>query len=431
MLDPIDIPLRWIGILCALFLIALASAAEASLSMISRRQLNALHTSSRANLVHALINDAYRFKVSVLLLNTIGFIVTTALVVSLLEGLQLYQEILWIVVMTIGIILFAEALPKAIALRNPSETARFIAGPFYFLTIILRPISMLIDFMARRVFGLSGKEVLTPIVTEEELLTIVNVGEEEGVIQPEEREMIEDIITFGDTIVREVMTPRVDVVAISANAPFNEALALVTTHGHSRIPVYRESNDRIIGLLYAKDLLLGMRYGNTDFVVAEMMRAPYYVPEMINIGVLLKTMQARRVHFAVVVDEYGSTTGIITLEDILEEIVGEINDEYDQNRDPDVVWNGDGDVVVDARLLLDDVNDLTGLALHSETSDRIGGFVTEQLGRMSQLNDEIEIDGATMTVVAMNGIRMSRIRIVYTAKQGGKGDSSNQPLATD
>ncbi|MFN9110221.1 MAG: CNNM domain-containing protein, partial [Bacteroidota bacterium] len=162
MLDPIDIPLRWIGILCALFLIALASAAEASLSMISRRQLNALHTSSRANLVHALINDAYRFKVSVLLLNTIGFIVTTALVVSLLEGLQLYQEILWIVVMTIGIILFAEALPKAIALRNPSETARFIAGPFYFLTIILRPIIMLIDFMARRVFGLSGKEVLTP-----------------------------------------------------------------------------------------------------------------------------------------------------------------------------------------------------------------------------------------------------------------------------
>jgi CBS domain containing-hemolysin-like protein len=290
---------------------------------------------------------------------------------------------------------------------------------------------MLIDFMARRVFGLSGKEVLTPIVTEEELLTIVNVGEEEGVIQPEEREMIEDIITFGDTIVREVMTPRVDIIGINANAPFNEALALVTTHGHSRIPVYRESNDRIIGLLYAKDLLLGMRYGNTDFVVAEMMRAPYYVPEMINIGVLLRTMQSRRVHFAVVVDEYGSTTGIITLEDILEEIVGEINDEYDQNRDPDVVWNGDGDVIVDARLLLDDVNDLTGLALQSETSDRIGGFVTEQLGRMSQLNDEVQVDGATMTVVAMNGIRMSRIRIVYTPKQGGKGDSSNQPVATD
>jgi CBS domain containing-hemolysin-like protein len=243
--------------------------------------------------------------------------------------------------------------------------------------------------------------------------------------------MIEDIITFGDTIVREVMTPRVDIIGINANAPFNEALALVTTHGHSRIPVYRESNDRIIGLLYAKDLLLGMRYGNTDFVVAEMMRAPYYVPEMINIGVLLRTMQSRRVHFAVVVDEYGSTTGIITLEDILEEIVGEINDEYDQNRDPDVVWNGDGDVIVDARLLLDDVNDLTGLTLQSETSDRIGGFVTEQLGRMSQLNDEVQVDGATMTVVAMNGIRMSRIRIVYTPKQGGKGDSSNQPATTD
>ncbi len=431
-MEQFDISLRWVGIFAGLFVIGLTSAAEASLSMISRRQLNSLHTSNRATLVHALINDAYRFKVSLLLLNTIALIAVTTLTAGLVASSDIFTQIGWLAVLTICIILFAEALPKAIALRNPSGTAKIIAGPFYFFTIVLRPIIMIIDFMARRLFGSTGSNDLTPIVTEEELLTIVNVGEEEGVIEPNEREMIEDIITFGDTIVREIMIPRVDIITIDADASFQEAIVLITSHGHSRIPVIKESSDRIIGVLYAKDILAHMRYGQPHNTIKGLMRHPYYVPEMIKIDVLLRNMQTKRVHFAVVVDEYGATNGIVTLEDILEEIVGEINDEFDPTPLPEIVWNGSGDVTVDARLLLDDVNDLTGLDLQSESSDRIGGFVAEQLGRMSQTGDVVQLNESTsITVVATEGLRSSRIRITFAPSSTGGRNDTNQSTTTD
>ncbi len=431
-MEQIDIPLRWVGIVAALLVIGLAAAAEASLSMISRRQLHALQTSSRATLVHVLIEDAYRFKVSLLLLNTIALIAVTTLTAGLVADHGVWLQLAWLGVLTVVIILFAEALPKAIALRNPSATARLIAGPFYFLTVVLRPLIIVIDFIARRLFGISGANDLTPIVTEEELLTIVNVGEEEGVIEPNEREMIEDIITFGDTIVREIMIPRVDVITINASASFQEAINLITNHGHSRVPVIKESSDRIIGILYAKDILAHMRYGQPHQTISGLMRHPYYVPEMIKIDMLLRNMQTKRVHFAVVVDEYGATTGIVTLEDILEEIVGEIHDEFDPTSVPDVVWNGAGDVVVDARILLDDVNDLTGLDLSSESSDRIGGFVAEKLGRMSEAGDVVKLSEHTqLTVIAIEGLRSSRIRITFMPNNQGARNDHNQSTSAD
>jgi hypothetical protein len=153
------------------------------------------------------------------------------------------------------VIIFGEALPKAIAVRHPAATAQFIATPFWVAATLLQPLILLIDYAARRVFAGANSDELAPMVTEEELMTIVNVGEEEGIIEPNEREMIRDIITFGDTVVREIMIPRVDVVTINAAATLQDALSIITTFGHSRIPVIWESSDRIVGVLYAKDLL--------------------------------------------------------------------------------------------------------------------------------------------------------------------------------
>ncbi|MFM2310265.1 MAG: hypothetical protein RLY87_2387 [Chloroflexota bacterium] len=419
----LSVPLHWLGILLAFVCIALAAAAEASLSVISRRQLNALQHASRASMVQSLINDAYRFKVALFLLNSIALISITALTFDLIRDQPPLIEFAAVAGLALFVIVFGEALPKAIAVRNPAATAQFIATPFWLAATLLQPLILLIDYAARRVFAGTDSDELAPMVTEEELMTIVNVGEEEGIIEPKEREMIRDIITFGDTVVREIMIPRVDVVTINAVASMQDALSIITTFGHSRIPVIWESSDRIVGVLYAKDLLASIRYGQTNPAIKDMMRTPYYVPEMVKIDILLKNMQTKRVHFAVIVDEYGATTGIVTLEDILEEIVGDINDEFDRATIPDVVWNGPGDVTVEARLLLDDINDLTGLAFESESSDRIGGFVTEQLGRMSQINDVITLtNGVVLTVVAIDGIRTSRIRITYPATVGRHHD---------
>jgi CBS domain containing-hemolysin-like protein len=417
------VPLHWLGIVIAFVCIALAAAAEASLTVISRRQLNALQHASRASMVQSLINDAYRFKVALFLLNTLALISITALTFDLIRDQPPLVELVTVSALALIVIIFGEALPKAIAVRNPAVTAQFIATPFWVAATLLQPLIMLIDYTARRIFAGTSRDELAPMVTEEELLTIVNVGEEEGIIEPNEREMIRDIITFGDTVVREIMIPRVDVVTINAAAALQDALTIITTYGHSRIPVIWESSDRIVGVLYAKDILASIRYGQSEVVIKDLMRSPYYVPEMVKIDILLKNMQSKRVHFAVIVDEYGATTGIVTLEDILEEIVGDINDEFDRATIPDVVWNGPGDVTVEARLLLDDVNDLTGLQLHSDSSDRVGGYVTEQLGRMSQINDVItQSNGIVLTVVAIDGIRTSRIRITYPATMGRHHD---------
>ncbi len=431
-MELIDIPLRWVGIVACLFFIVLASLAEASLSAISRRQLNGLNGGSRAQVVDDLIADAYRFKVALLLLNTMSLIALTALTFGLIATLPLWQQISWMLGATVAIIVVAEALPKAIAIRNPAAVAKLIAAPFYVCMLVLRPLIVCIDLIARTLLTPKGSHELAPVVTEEELMTIVNVGEEEGILEPTERAMIKDIITFGDTIVREIMTPRVDVVTINATASIDDALNLIASHGHSRIPVYRESTDRIIGVLYAKDLLASLRFGQKPAAIHTLMRHPFYVPELINIDDLLRTMQTKRVHFAVVVDEYGATTGIVTLEDILEEIVGDINDEFDIATLPDMVWNGPSELTVDARVLLDDINDQTGLTLSSETSDRIGGYVAEHLGRMSQIGDEVTLpDHTVLTVIAIDGIRTSRIRISIpnTPQQGGS-DESNQSSTT-
>lgn len=414
---------HWVGICVAFVCVALAAAAEASLSVISRRQLSTLQHTKRASMVQALINDAYRFKVALFLLNTLALITLTALVFDLVRTQPPLTAVVAMAGLALCVIFFGEALPKAIAVRNPAATAQFIATPFWLAATLLQPLITLIDYTARRLFIGDDSDELAPMVTEEELLTIVNVGEEEGIIEPNEREMIQDIITFGDTVVREIMIPRVDVVTINADASMHDALGLITGHGHSRIPVIYDSNDRIVGVLYAKDILAWMHHnpGNPD--LRTLMRTPYYVPEVAKIDAVLKNMQASRVHFAVVVDEYGASTGIVTLEDILEEIVGDINDEYDRATVPDLVWNGPRDVTVDARLLLDDINDATGLDFASDASDRIGGFVTEHLGRLSQLNDVVTLpNGATLTVVAVDGIRTTRIRITYPSTIGRHHD---------
>jgi CBS domain containing-hemolysin-like protein len=256
-----------------------------------------------------------------------------------------------------------------------------------------------------------------PLVTEEELRLLVNVSEEEGLIEPDEREMIEGIFSFGDTTVREVMIPRVDIVALEETASIDEALNVIIAKGHSRIPVYRETIDHIVGILYAKDLLLWLRSGQREAPIGSLLRTAHFVPDTMKVDALLKDLQTRKVHLAIVVDEYGGTAGLVTIEDVIEEIVGEIQDEYDVDEQP-ITELGAGDLEVDARVPIDDINDLTGLRLTSEESDRIGGIVFERLGRVPKVGDTVHLDGdVTITVLSMDGLRLRRLRLQYRLPQ--------------
>ncbi|HEY3229112.1 MAG TPA: hemolysin family protein [Roseiflexaceae bacterium] len=406
-----------VGVGLCLVLIAFTSAVDAALSAISRHRLNLLkeENTPRAKLVVQLLSGPYRFKAAILLLNAAAMIAATVFTLRLVRHLDLGWRLGALLLLLLLIMIFSVALPKALVARNPADAGHLLAGPMALMTRLLWPLIGVISFITnpliRRLSGQATPKF--PLVTEEELLLLVNVGEEEGLIEPDEREMIEGIFSFGDTAVSEVMVPRVDIIALDETTTLDEALDVVIANGHSRIPVYRDTIDRIVGILYVKDLLPGLRAGRRDQSLAGLLRAPYFVPETMKVDALLKELQARKVHLAIAVDEYGGTAGLVTIEDLLEEIVGDIQDEYDAE-EPSVQLLGEGELIADARVPIDDINDLTGLRLSSEESDRIGGMVYERLGRVPKVGDEVQLpDRVTITVLSVEGLRPRQLRITY------------------
>lgn len=409
------------GIMLCLFVLAFTSAVDAAMTAIGRHRLGLLHETDarRAQVVDRLLAEPYRFKATVLLLNSTATITATALTLRLFDSQTWQWRITALAGLLLFILIFSEALPKALAISNPTAAARVLAGPMAFSARVLAPFIWLIGVLTRPFVRVASGQTSSqmPLVTEEELRMLVNVGEEEGLIEPEEREMIEGIFSFGETTVREVMIPRVDIVALEETASVDEALNIIITTGHSRIPVYRETIDHIVGILYAKDLLLWLRSGQRDASIESLLRTAHFVPDTMKVDALLRDLQARKVHLAIVVDEYGGTAGLVTIEDVIEEIVGEIQDEYDVDEQP--IRNlGPGDLEVDARVPIDDINDLTGLRLVSEESDRIGGIVFERLGRVPKIGDVVQItDGVTIAVLSMDGLRLRKLRLQYRLPQ--------------
>jgi CBS domain containing-hemolysin-like protein len=230
-------------------------------------------------------------------------------------------------------------------------------------------------------------------------------------IEKDEQEMIEGILVFGDTLVREVMVPRIDIVALEAHTTVADALDQAMAAGHSRIPVYQDTIDNVTGVLYLRDLLPLLRNGELDRSIVDLTRPVYYVPETMKVDDLLRNLKARKVHMAIVVDEYGGTAGLVTIEDLLEEIVGEIQDEYDVE-EPAINQIDPHTWLVDARVSLDDINAETGLQLETEEGDSIGGLVYEQLGSIPRPGDNVDIGNVTITVQSVQGIRPEKLQIV-------------------
>jgi CBS domain containing-hemolysin-like protein len=308
------------------------------------------------------------------------------------------------------VVSLGELLPEAWVLRAPEQWAVVFAPLIAGLQWLLGPFVRLILFLSSRVTQpLAGRQV--PFVTEEEIKTMVDAGEEGGVIEEEEKEMIYSIFQIGETMAREIMVPRIDVLALEATTTVPQAVDAVMAAGHSRVPVYQGSIDNIVGLLYAKDLLRAWKDNNQPAGLRDLLRPAYFVPETKKVDELLAELQQKRIHLAVVVDEYGGTAGIVTLEDIVEEIVGEIRDEYDINEEAMFERVNDEEYVFDARIDLDEVNDRLQLELPSGESDSLGGFIYGQLGHVPAPAEKISTDRADFEVLSVAGRRIRKVRV--------------------
>lgn len=312
------------------------------------------------------------------------------------------------------LLLFGDKLPEALALRNPEGISLALAWIVHLCSIPFAPVVRLVMRLSKAVAGSSaGEGNGISLVTEEEIKTLVDAGQEEGVIEEEEKAMIFSIFRFGDTAAREVMVPRIDMVAVEINTPPAVALQVIVEAGHSRIPVYQDNIDNIQGILYAKDFLelwLNPEIESRDRPLESLLRPAYYVPESKMLDDLLADMQSRKVHIAIVVDEYGGTAGIVTIEDILEEIVGEIQDEYD-TEEASIRVVSDDEIIFNARIDLDDVNEMLGIELPTEQGDTLGGFIYSQLGKVPAPGEVILFDGYSFEVMSVLKRRIKHVRV--------------------
>lgn len=307
--------------------------------------------------------------------------------------------------------IFAEVAPKTWAIQHTERAALRVARPVRALASFppLRALSGLLIRVTNVV--LPGKGLARgPYVSEEELLAVADLALEEEVIEADERRMIASIIEMGDTVVREVMVPRTDMVTVTSDFRVADAMEVVILNGYSRIPVTGSGVDDIVGIVLAKDLMRADRDGFEDRPVSELLRPAHYVPETKRVAELLREMQLERYHMAIVVDEYGGTAGLITLEDIIEELLGEIVDEFDVE-DPMIEPLSDGGVRVDARMPLDEVNAVLDAALPEGDWDTIGGLLLSALGRVPNEGESVDVDGWRLAAHRVHGRRIGRVNI--------------------
>ncbi|HEX2023879.1 MAG TPA: hemolysin family protein [Acidimicrobiales bacterium] len=315
----------------------------------------------------------------------------------------------------------AEAVPKTFAVQHPDRTSLLVA-PLVSMVVRFPPIRLI----SRALIGLSnvivpGKGLKEgPFVSEEELLAMADVAVEEDVIEREERQLIHSIIEFGDTVVREVMIPRPDMVAVEARASTSDVMEVVMSAGRSRIPAYEQGIDDIAGIVYAKDLMRAMRDGKGDEPVRSLVRPARFVPETKRVAELLPEMQREKAHMAIVVDEYGGTAGLVTLEDLIEELVGEIVDEYDVEESP-VEPLPNGDVRVNARMPIDELNELLQVEFPEGDYDTVGGLVYNLLGHVPTEGETVDYDGHSLRAEKVQGRRIGRVRITKPAPPSAEG----------
>ncbi|WP_055072046.1 HlyC/CorC family transporter [Clostridium massiliamazoniense] len=397
------------------FLSGFYSASETALMSVNRIRMKHLSEEGvkKAQLVYNWTEDPHELLATILVANNVINIAASSLATTVAYRFGGAWVAIATGIMTVVILIFSEITPKSLAKQYSEGVSQVVIKPVIFTVYLLKPIVWLFNKIASFFIRILGGDPskAEAFITQEELKTLVDVGGEEGVIEEEEKEMIFNVFEFGDHQVKDIMVQRVDIIAESVDVTYEELLAGIKEYQFSRIPIYEETIDDIVGILFIKDLILLDDESKKDFDVRKHMRKPYYTFEFKNISDLFEEMKNTRNHISVVLDEYGGTVGMVTIEDLIEEIVGEIEDEYDEVED-EVKEVKENEYEVDGSTRLEDLSDIIeDVEIASDEFDSVGGFIIGLLDRLPEEGEEIEYENLKFKVEEIEKKRIMKVRI--------------------
>lgn len=409
-MDPAN--LQIIILVVLIFLSAFFSMSETALTSISKIRLRTMidENVKNAKLIQSVLEEPGKLLSAILIGNNLVNIGASSLATAIIvdkygsKGVGIATAVL-----TIVILIFGEITPKTFATKNAEKISLFVIKAIKFCMIIFTPFIFILNIITGFILRLLGvkKDEKTPIITESELITMVNVSHEEGVLEIDEREMINNVVYFANSDAEDVMVPRTDIIAINVDATQEELTALFKEETCSRMPVYDETIDNIIGIISLKDLLFVDK--SKDFNIRDYMREPFFTYESKCLKELFAEMRINRIPMAIILDEYGGTSGIVTLEDMLEEIVGDLADEYDEH-DEEIKLVRDNEYIIEGTTKIEDVNEILGTNFKSEDFDSIGGFIIETFGKFPDKGDSIKIDNVKFIIEEIEKNRIEKLR---------------------
>lgn len=419
----------FIVLIVLLALSAFFSSAETALTTVNRIRIRNLadEGNKNAKTVLKITDDSSKMLTAILIGNNIVNLSAASLTTTLAYSLGGSMVAIASGILTVAILLFGEITPKTMATIHAEKVSLAYAPIIHIFMKIMTPLVIIINGMTNIVLFILRVDPNDHkrAMTENELRTIVNVSHEDGVIESEEKEMIYNVVDLGDAKAKDVMVPRVHVTFADVNCTYEELIDIFREDKFTRLPIYEDTTDNVIGTINMKDLLL---YDNTkEFHIRDILREAYFTYEYKNISELLVEMRQASFNIAIVLDEYGETSGLITLEDILEEIVGEIHDEYDENEEDFFSKISDTEYLVEGSVNLDDFNDRLELNLESEEYDSLGGFIIEHLDRLPELGDSVTTpDGIRLIVESLDKNRIEKVHVYLPEKTTGEEDSDEE-----
>lgn len=416
---------RAISLVVLVILSAFFSSAETALTTVNMHRMRALAEdgNKKAERVLKLKENSQKLLSTILIGNNIVNLsassIATTLTIDLMRnaGFSNAESLgagISTGVMTILVLIFGEISPKTAATVYSEKLSLIYVDIIRFLSVLFTPVAVVIEALSGgflKMFGLD-KEQAGQVMTERELRTIVDVSHEDGVLENEEHEFINNVMDFGDSLVKDVMMPKVDITFASTEDSYDELADIFLEEQYSRLPIYEDNKDRVIGILYLKDLYFyKVKHREEEFDIQKVMREPFFTYEHQKVSALLQEMRKREVSFAIVLDEYGDTAGLITLEDILEELVGDMRDEYDSDEKDAIVYLGEGEYQVEGSVKLDDLNDVLGTELESEDYSSVGGHIIELLDDIPEVGEIAQEGNITYKVLSLDKNRVDKVYI--------------------